>query len=359
VTAPEAKKKRPALFVLVGCAGCGFLLLLAGVGGTMGWLLWQQNRTTRSEPVAGWQDSLRLHYRLPALVARLASVSGDSGDAAALLPASQAPDIGNHRRRAVQHLVNAAVLSGQDSAAIRGALHDSTAALASAAARRSRFNPSTFLDSAGNPLLMPPLGPGLRLGGWRRIGPMVDMLILRGEARRWRGDLDGSRQDFAAVIALGRLVWTYESSDFGPIVGRRAIESGSAGLSRVALQAGNRAAAAAADSLREWSREPLSTFRYVGPLPPEGLLQLARDTALPRGVRASALENACWGSIYRPFWRLITGPSGELQAGVRELTHDGDPAVARAAVMAESTLSKLDAIGIRNRFRVASGRSVR
>ena len=46
-------------------------------------------------------------------------------------------------------------------------------------------------------------------------------------------------------------------------------------------------------------------------------------------------------------------------AGARALTRDPDPVVARAALMAESTLVRLDAMGIGNRYRVASGKSVR
>jgi hypothetical protein len=359
VTPPAEKKKRPGLFFLVGCAGCAFLLLLIGVGGTMGWLLWQQNRGPREALPVAWRDSLRELYRLPASVARLATVPTESGDASALLQANHVDDAGAARMRAARHLLGSGTLTPADSAAIRGALHDSAAAVAAAAARQSHYELAAFLDRATSPHLMPPLGPGLSMAGWLGMSRAVDALTLRGEARRWRGDRAGAKQDFAAVIALGRLAWLREVSSLGPNAGRRIMRSGAAGLARVALQSGDRRLAAEADALSAWGTPPLGYFRFIGPLPPDSLLLVAQDTALPRGVRASALENACWGSIFRPIWRLITGPSGSLMAGTRALRHDPDPVVARAAEMADSTLGLLDHMGIRNRYRVAAGKSVR
>ena len=161
------------------------------------------------------------------------------------------------------------------------------------------------------------------------------------------------------MIALGRLAWLGEVSAFGAITGRRVIGSGAEGLSRVAAQRHDRQLAAAADSLRNWGTTPFGFVRFIGPLPPDSLLLVAGDMTLPRGVRTSALENASWGAIYQPAWRLVTGPSNALTAGARGLTHDADPVVALAAAMTERTLTRLNDMGIRNRYRVASGRSVR
>lgn len=362
MTAPpdntKARKKHPGLFFLVGCTGCGFLLLLIGVAGTMGWLLYQQHRGERETIPVAWHDSLRARYRLPELVTRLATVPAESGNAWTVIQGRAGAVFDRERMRAVRHLLAAGGLTAEDSAVVRGALRDSTAALAASAARRSRYDPEALLGGAVAPRLMPPLGPG-QVGRWVRVGGVTDPLILRGEARRWRGDLQGARQDFAAVIALGKLAWFGETGGNGVITGRRVIESGAAGLARVAAQAHDPAPGSAADSLRAWGGAPIRFFSLTAWLPPESLIVVAQDTALPRDVRGSALENACWGSIYRPFWRLVTGPSGDLRAAVRALAHDADPYVARAAVMADSTLARLDDMGISNRYRVASGKSVR
>lgn len=358
--APE-KKKRPGLFFLVGCAGCGFLLLLIGVGGTMGWMLWQQNRGgARDQLPVAWQDTLRAMYRLSPLVDRFATVPTEPGDAAAMLAVSPLDDIGTEAHRAVRHLLATAALTHEDSAVIRSATTGAIGAaaeLASRAARQSRYEPVLATDSAQR--FLQPLGRALRMEGWRRVSPAVSALTLRGESRRWRGDLVGARQDFAAVIALGRLAWRHEVTSQGPYAGRRVIVSGAAGLANIARQKHDVALAAAADSLRAWGAEQLSVYRILESLTPDSLLLLAQDTLLPRGVRVSALENLCWGSIYRPYWRLVTGPSAPLIAGARALSRDPDPVVAQTAERAERTLLRLDDMGIRNRYRVASGKSVR
>jgi len=360
VTAPEpTRKKRPGLFVLAGCAGCSFLLLLAGVGGTMAWLLWQQNRGEDHTIPVAWHDSLRVRYKLPELAVRLAAAPAESGNAWTVIQGASRDTFSREVMRAARHLLVPGGLTREDSATIRSALGDSTAALAARAARQARYEPTALLDSSSGGRLMRPLGQGLWIGRWQRISGVTDPLVLRGEARRWRGDVAGARQDFAAVIALGRLAWYGEFSGLIATTGFRVIQDGAAGLSRLAAQQHDRNLAAAADSLRDWAVRPPDTWRLSMWLPPDSLLLIARDTALPRGVRSSAIENVCVGSLYRPFWRLVTGPSNRVQAGIRALTRDPDPYVARVAEMGDSTLSRLDRMGIRNRYRVASGKSVR
>lgn len=355
MTPPAEKKKRPGLFFLVGCAGCAFLLLLVGVGGTMGWLLWNDSRTHEARAPVAWRDSIRTIYRLPDALARLAPPTTDSGDALALLRTARFGDVGGPRMRAVRRLIGGGGLSAEDSAQILGSVRDSAAVVASSAARRSRYEPATLPDSG--PTLLEPLGRGLRLLATGEAGRAADVLMLRGEARRWRGDLAGAKQDFAAVVGLGRLVWF---GDIGAVGGgRRMMRMGAIGLARVAAQTGDRALAAAADTVRSWGSGSFGLFNLIGPLPPDSLLLVAQDTTLPRGARAWAIENACWGSVFRPIYRLLTGPSRFIMAGTRELTHDPDPVVARVAVMADSTLARLDNMGIRNRYRVAAGKSVR
>ncbi len=356
---PPRAKPRSSLGFWLGCFSVFFVLFLVVVAGIMWWMM-RRNLEGQREPLAaGWQDSLRVRYRLPDDVARLAPPRTDSGDALALL-GSRVADRNDEewrtRRLLLRSFERDTGSTPADRAVIAGVLADTAADYLAAAARRQRLDVLTRLEAAddSSSVLLPPLGDGLPLWSVARVHS--DGLALRGYARLERRDLAGARRDFATLVGLGALLHRDEINLWGVIGGRRLIGEGARGLERVAAAARDTVLAGAAGRVAAWAGRRPSGYISFG-VAREQLLTIAADTGLPRGVRSNALADLVYVAIFDPPMRLLLGPRGDVVRAVRALERDPDPVLARFAVVADSTLAALDRLGVRGRVRLVSGRA--
>ncbi len=352
---PKPPDKRSRLVFWLGCTGCLFFLLLVGVGGTMAWLFYHGGpQNPRTQLPAGWRDSVRAASRLPDVLARLAPEPADGPAIADIrdLPSTDTTQRG--RSLIVARLSRGLALLPGDEAAIEATRHDTTLDRVAAAARARSYDIlPRFADSAGRPPLLRPFGPGLPTGGFR-VARAPTGLVLRGEAALRRGDLARARADFTAAAALGRTIVRTEASLFDRQLGLRAIDDGAQGLKRLAVRSRDTLLARNAQAVHEWSRGGSRYFFLY--LSPESLVTEAADTSLPRAVRVQALSDATLMSIVTPMTRIVLGPKGSVIRATRALTHGADPVVARVAVIAESTLVRLDALGPVGRYRLVLGK---
>jgi hypothetical protein len=354
---PDAAPRKPTrLLFWLGCTGCLFAVLLVAVGGTMGYLLFRANAKPDRVLAPHWRDSLRVRYRLPEAFARLPLPAPDRAAATdAMLWPPGSDSVLRTRTLALRTLQRGEPLDAAGRAALDGVLRDTMLArLAPYAGRAGDAVLASLADPPGRPLLMWPAGAGFAVPfmGASRLGTM---LLLRGEARAARGDRHGARADFGASLALGRRVYTTVPSAIGVSVGARIMGEGAAALGRLAASVRDSALARDAAAVADWTRA-VRRGAFYGNLAPDTTILLAGDTALPRGVRAAALEWTVSGSVFASPWYLVRGPSRAIARQVRALQTDGDPVIARLAVIADSSVSRLASAGISGRFHLATGR---
>lgn len=355
-------KKSSALAFWLGCATVAFVLMLVAVGGIMAWMIRREANLGRAAlaPPAGWRDSLRARFTLPPEVVRLALPRTGDADAAELLgvgvPGGGLDSALRLRIFANNHVRNGEPLTPQDSATMRATFADSTLDRFVLAARQRRYEARLpDLDSIGKELY-PPIGSGPKIRNLSRVNRASTGLTLRIRARLERRELVPARAEIGALFGVAALMWHGETTYFGLQVARRLVGDGARELKRYALVARDTAAAARAAVLEQWASRPRTrpyiSFTYAYP---DTALVVAADTTLPRGVRAEALGIGVMGSALSSLTRMIFGPPGRALRAVRALERDPDPAVSRAALVGDSTLTRLEELGIFRRAKLVLG----
>ena len=356
-----AKRKSSKVVFWLGCASVAFVLMLVAVGAIMWWMLRRERRETQEAQrlPAGWMDSVRARYRLPPEVSQAALPHTEDGDAAALLGVGLSggrDSVSRLRTRASTLLAQGEAITAEDSATIRATFADTTLDRFVRAARQRRYQPQLpRLDTAASGLY-PPFGSGPRIANLSWVSRAVVGLALRVRARLDRRDLSTARTEIGALIGVGELMYQSEVTWLGLMVARTAIREGARGLERYAAMARDSAAAARVMAIRAWvsNRDRWSYFGAIYRYP-DSALALAADRSVPRGLRTEALGVGVQGSMLASAWRLVWGPPGRTLASVRALESDTDPAVALAAEVGDSTLTRVRRLGLVGRARLALG----
>jgi hypothetical protein len=220
------------------------------------------------------------------------------------------------------------------------------------AARQRRYEVRPPEGDSGGEDLYFPLGPGPRIRNLSGVGRASTGLALRIRARLERRDFALARAEIGAVFGVGELMWRNETRYWGLVVARSLLRDGARELKRYAELTRDPVAAAQAGVIEGWSssqrRPPFySIFAY-----PDTAMVIAADTSLPRGLRAEAIVGGVQGAALSPLSRMIWGPPHWALRAVRALESDADPYVARAALIGDSTLTKLDRMGMYGRARL-------
>ena len=321
----------------------------------MAYLFMRESSRRAEHPLpAAWRDSLRESFVFPAALARLASEP--SGDAP-IFPdvrdlVTTAEPVRDDRYVALRRLSGGIPAQAGDAATIMATLHDATLDRVVAASRARTYDArARLLPALGRSGLFPPLGDGpLFQGSGISRGP--GELVLRGEASLRRGDVRRARADFLAALAVGRMISRTEVTNADLHLGWQVMGDAAQGLARLAARTRDVGLAADAREVYDWTRRRVR-YGFLT-LEPDTMVSLAADTLLPRGMRVGALVGACVASIMAHPLRIVLGPERSIRDGAHALRNDRDPVVARAAVIADSTLAELKALGPFGRIRLVS-----
>lgn len=323
----------------------------AAIGVTVFMVLWDRDVEAEMTPAASgfpldWQQQIR---RLSATLPNLSSLVPDSvtdGNAAEMVYSFSGSDWLAGLAGLYDSIGVAASPIEVDSMTSAAINSDSMVNGLVAASKMNSFNSTQHLKaiSGGSDarwLAVPDPGP---------LHSVVRTLLVRAELHSLAAEHVEAREDIAAVLRLGDLMFRQSAVLSENVTGSRIIGQGAGQLSRYAIAAQDTAAYETSQALQAWVAAVPGYDGLVLALSSDldRALEIVRDTDVLPAWRGLAVEKMVLMQ-YRPK-NILMGIPRSVRASVSNLRTISDPRVAWSAEVAENSIDWFNGIGVVNRL---------